>query len=273
MATELSKLEPWRFCTICDPESERSFSVERAYIKHLSSQRHLRKTNRPLDTFECPDCSKHFSRESEIHRHLINGRCSGTPVSRLISRPTTTSSKKHVLSVSPNGVPGKLHRTDMFTMDATVGSPRLFASKATVGHDKVQFMRRHSRTDAQTFVNRPLQRLVEDALPPRRAIIQVHGTTSLTSLLLHTQRQTGASIPWLYRRSSSMRASYPAHQPLAHPRVRMGLRHWDPVLMKLLTLSEACQLLLRRIPNHTICLWHQWNRTRTLTISNGFPTL
>jgi hypothetical protein len=195
MATELSKLEPWRFCTICDPESERSFSVERAYIKHLSSQRHLRKTNRPLDTFECPDCSKHFSRESEIHRHLINGRCSGTPVSRLISRPTTTSSKKHVLSVSPNGVPGKLHRTDAFTMDATVGSPRLFASKATVGHDTVQFMRRHSRTDAQTFVNRPLQRLVEDALPPRRAIIQVHGTTSLTSLLLHTQRQTGASIP------------------------------------------------------------------------------
>jgi hypothetical protein len=191
MATQTSRPELWKFCTACDPHQERPFSVERAYIKHLSSQRHLRRTNQPLDTFDCPDCGKNFSRESEIHRHLTNGRCSGTPGSRLISRPTTTSSKKHVLSVSPNGAPWKSRRTDAFTMEATVGSPPLFASRPTCRHNADRVIQAHSSLDTKTIVNRPPERLIEDELPPRRTIAQVDRTTSLTTLLLHDRRQHG----------------------------------------------------------------------------------
>jgi hypothetical protein len=190
MATD-TYTEPWRFCTICDPQSERPFSVERAYIKHLSSQRHLRKTSQPLKAFDCPECSKQFSRESEIHRHLTNRRCSGTPGSRLISGPTTTSSKKHVLSVSPNGVPWKSRRTAAYTIDSTVGSPPLFASRPTFRHNVDRVNQAHGRMDTKTIVNRPLERLVEDELPPRRAIARVDRATPLTTLLLHDRRQHG----------------------------------------------------------------------------------
>jgi hypothetical protein len=138
MATETSKPEPWRFCAICDPESERPFSVERAYIKHLSSQRHLRKTSQPLKAFYCPDCGKHFSRNTEVQRHLINGRCSGPPSSRLITDNTSASTKKHALSVSPNGVPWKINKTAACTTDATVGSPLHLASRVAVDHDTHQ---------------------------------------------------------------------------------------------------------------------------------------
>jgi hypothetical protein len=189
MATRASGPELWRFCTVCDPQSERPFSVERAYIKHLSSQRHLRTTSQPLKAFDCPDCSKHFSRESEIHRHLTNGRCSGTPASRLITGPTTTSSKKHTLSISPNEVPWKIYRTAVYGTDATVGSPPLFDSRPIFGHKTDQVVQAHSRTKAQVFANRPLERMAEDVLPPRRTIAQVNKAVSLTALLLHNNRQ------------------------------------------------------------------------------------
>jgi hypothetical protein len=189
MATETSKPELWQFCTVCDPHQERPFSVGRAYVKHLSSQRHQRRTNQPLDTFECPECGKHFSRESEVHRHLTNRRCSGTPGSRLITGPTTTSSKKHALSVSPNGVPSKIHRTATCTIDATVGLPPLFASRPTFRHNADQVVQAHNRTKAQMFVNRPLQRLVEDALPPRRTVTQLNKANSMTNLLLHNRNE------------------------------------------------------------------------------------
>jgi hypothetical protein len=191
MATEGARPEPWRFCTICDPHQASQFSVERAYIKHLSSQRHLRNTNRPLETFACPDCGRSFSRRSEIHRHLINSRCPGPPGSRLITDPTTTPSKKHALSISPNGVPWKIHKIAACPIDAIVGSPPLFASRPAFGQDTDQVAQAQSRTDTQTIVNRPLQRLVEDPLPPRRAIAQVDSATSLTTLLLHDRRQQG----------------------------------------------------------------------------------
>jgi predicted RNA-binding Zn-ribbon protein involved in translation (DUF1610 family) len=138
MATEISKPELWKFCTACDPHQERPFSVERAYIKHLSSQRHLRKTSQPLEAFKCPECGKHFSRQSEIRRHLINGRCSGTAGFGLTTGPTTTSVKKHALSVSPNEVPWKINKTAACTIDATVGLPPLSAGRVAFGHDADQ---------------------------------------------------------------------------------------------------------------------------------------
>jgi hypothetical protein len=191
MATEISKPELWKFCTACDPHQERPFSVERAYIKHLSSQRHLRKISQPLEAFKCPECGKHFSRQSEVQRHLTNRRCSGTPGSRLITGPTTTSSKKHALSVSPDGVPCKIHRTAACTMDAIVGAPPLFARRPTFGHNADHTVQTHSRTDTPIVVNGPLGRLAENALSPKRTATQVNNTASLTTLLLHYQRQNG----------------------------------------------------------------------------------
>jgi hypothetical protein len=191
MASQAFRPDPWRFCAVCDPHQELPFGYERTYIKHLSSQRHLRKTGQSLESFPCTNCSKRFSRESEVHRHLTNGRCSGTPSSRLISGPTTTSSKKHALSVSPDGVPWKIHRIAACTMDAIVGAPPLFASRPTFGHNADQTVQTHSRTDAQIAVNGPLERLVEGALPPRRTATQVNNTASLTTLLLHSPRQNG----------------------------------------------------------------------------------
>jgi hypothetical protein len=191
MATETSKPEPWRFCTICDLESERPFSVERAYIKHLSSQRHLRRTNQPLKDFRCTICSKQFSRESEVQRHLINGRCSGPPGSRLTTESTTTSSMKHALSISPNGVPWKIHRTAASTIDATVGSPPLPASRFTVGHHPAPVVHAYNGTESQVSADRPLQRLVEDALPSRRTVVQIERADSLMTRLLVTHRQPG----------------------------------------------------------------------------------
>lgn len=106
--------QAWRFCDICDPHETRPFSAERAYIKHQTSQRHLKKAGQPLQDVSCPKCGKSLSRGSIVLRHLASGQCPGRrPTSDSISEP----SKKHALSVSPNGIVRKIQKTAAFDFE------------------------------------------------------------------------------------------------------------------------------------------------------------
>lgn len=78
MANEIFEPEQaWRFCDVCDTQKTRPFSAERAYIKHQTSQGHLKNINQPLHNVPCPKCGKSLSQESAVRRHLTSGQCPG----------------------------------------------------------------------------------------------------------------------------------------------------------------------------------------------------
>lgn len=115
MANELFEPEQaWRFCDICDPHNTRPFSAERAYNQHQTSQRHLKKTGQPLQDVFCPECGKSLSRGSIVLRHLASGQCPGRKSS---PHPVLEPSKKHALSVSPNGIVRKVQKTAAFDFE------------------------------------------------------------------------------------------------------------------------------------------------------------
>jgi hypothetical protein len=109
MANEIFEPEQaWRFCDVCDPQNTRPFSAERAYIKHQTSQGHLKKTGQPLQDVVCPKCGKSLSQESAVQRHLTSGQC---PRHRPTLPTIPESSRKHALSVSPNGIAWKIQKS------------------------------------------------------------------------------------------------------------------------------------------------------------------
>lgn len=112
--------EAWQFCNDCDPNHTRPFSAERAYNKHRTSQGHLKVIGQPLRHISCPECGKLFSRESAIQRHLASGQCLGR---RSTLNAIPESSRKHALSVSPNGIVWKIQKSAASDLEAGGTSP------------------------------------------------------------------------------------------------------------------------------------------------------
>ena len=118
MTTDLAKAEAWRFCDVCDPLNERAFSAERAYITHLSSRGHLKKSGLPLPNIGCPAYGKRLSRESDIPRHLYTGKCPGRQSAAIDASEFT---RKHGLSISPNGIAYKMQKTAACDFGTSIG--------------------------------------------------------------------------------------------------------------------------------------------------------
>lgn len=118
--------QAWRFCDVCDPHNTRSFSAERAYNKHQTSQRHLKRTGQPLQDVSCPKCGKSLSRGSIVLRHLASGQCPGR---RPTPNPISEPSKKHALSVSPNGIVRKIQKSTAFDFGNAGASPHASAAR------------------------------------------------------------------------------------------------------------------------------------------------
>ena len=127
MANEIFEPEQaqW-FCDDCDPQNTRPFNTERAYIKHQTSQRHLKATGQSIQNVPCPECGKSLSRGSAVQRHLTSGQCPGL---RSTLHIIPESFRKHALSVSPNGIAWKIQKCA--ASDFSAGGTSLHTSAAS----------------------------------------------------------------------------------------------------------------------------------------------
>jgi len=153
MANEIFEPEQaWRFCNICDPQNTRPFSAERAYIKHQTSQGHLKRTGQPLQDVVCPKCGKSLSRGSIVLRHVASGQCPGR---RSTPNAVSEPSRKHALSVSPNGIVRKIQKSAAFDFKDGGTSPDTSTARSTAaivtnsaGHIDKQLMAQGSEDNA-----------------------------------------------------------------------------------------------------------------------------
>jgi hypothetical protein len=91
-------------CVACNEHC----GTKRAYDKHQNSNTHRTNVGLPPLEYPCPSCHKTFSRQSEVKRHLANGKCSGRNPR---VNAGASNAIKHGLSVSPADVAWKYRRT------------------------------------------------------------------------------------------------------------------------------------------------------------------
>jgi len=116
----LAAPESWQYCDICRTEGTKPFSAKRVL------ERHMREQHSGTTEHLCQDCDKPFKQARYLKRHRTTpGQCPGR---KIFSGTTSGSSKKHALSVSPNGIAWKIQKSS--ASDPDLGRELSFTSAA-----------------------------------------------------------------------------------------------------------------------------------------------